>query len=162
MRRGLAVLILVATATVGSAGTANAQEVHHRKSTFAESFTLPAGSFCTFAVRISFSGADNTLIFGKLRRPDRVIIHEQFNATDVNLATGYRLTEDDHYVYNINNSTDRFKIAGVFWHLRSPEGKIVVVQAGQLLIDLRTGKLLKATPNFNPNSAKVLCPALRG
>jgi hypothetical protein len=48
------------------------------------------------------------------------------------------------------------------WHLRDPSGKLVVVQAGQLLFDINTGELLKATPNLNPSQAAVICPALGG
>jgi hypothetical protein len=31
-----------------------------------------------------------------------------------------------------------------------------------VLIDFNTGEILKATPNFNPSNAAVICPALGG
>jgi hypothetical protein len=46
--------------------------------------------------------------------------------------------------------------------LRTAAGKVVVVHAGQWVIDTNTGETVKITPNFNPDIAAVVCPALGG
>ena len=41
------------------------------------------------------------------------------------------------------------------------EGKLVVHQAGQLVIS-PAGEILKVTPDVNPDNAAVICPVLGG
>jgi hypothetical protein len=82
--------------------------------------------------------------------------------THTNLDTGYSLTEVDHFTAEFDDGTARYKQVGIFWHLRDPSGKLVVVQAGQSIFDTNTGELLKVTPNNNPDFAAVICPALGG
>jgi hypothetical protein len=50
----------------------------------------------------------------------------------------------------------------MFWALRDASGKLVVQQAGQLVFDTDTGEIVKITPQFNPDFAAVICPALGG
>ena len=61
-----------------------------------------------------------------------------------------------------NAGEDREKQVGLIWHLRDASGNLVVVGAGEALIDTSTGELLKFTPNFKPDFAAVICPALGG
>ena len=43
----------------------------------------------------------------------------------------------------------------------NPDGQLVVVQSGQLVIS-PTGEIIKVTPAVNPDNAAVICPALGG
>jgi hypothetical protein len=51
---------------------------------------------------------------------------------------------------------------GLVWHLRDPNGKIVVVQAGQELFDTNTGELIKVTPASTLMARQYSGPALGG
>ena len=91
-----------------------------------------------------------------------MVTQEKQEVTHVNLDTGYALSEIDHEVLVFDASAARFETIGLVWHLRNADGKIVVVQAGLMVIDTNTGELIKVTPHFNPNAAAVICPALGG
>src|SRR4029078_3597309 len=75
---------------------------------------------------------------------------------------GRTLREQDRQNFIVNPSTATVKTVGVFWHLRDAAGRMVVVQAGPLTLDLTTGELTKVTPNVDPDFAAVICPALGG
>jgi hypothetical protein len=127
----------------------------HVKSTFTDEVTFPAGTVCDFAYHGTVTGSDNAVIF-----PDRTIDHVELNVTHENLATGFTLTEIDHFTV-VTAADGQNKQVGIFWHLRNAEGKIVVVHAGQMVFSA-TGEVLKFTPNTNPDFAAVICPALGG
>jgi hypothetical protein len=106
----------------------------------------------------------NDIFLGDPNNPTMIIDHQtQFN-THINLDTGYTLTEVDHFTneYDLTGPAPRVRTVGIVWQLRDPSGKIRVVQAGQILIDLVTFEVLKVTPNFGPQGAAVICPALSG
>lgn len=65
-------------------------------------------------------------------------------------------------MFQFDAADARLKVVGLNWHLRTPDGKLVVVQAGQAVFDTNTGELLKITPALNPDGAAVICPALGG
>jgi hypothetical protein len=132
----------------------------HEKSSLAGSVTIPAGELCDFAYSESFSFADNAIVFGDPDDPDTVIIQVAQQVTHTNLDTGFTLTEVDHYV--IHEGPDQAKVVGIFWHLRDADGKIVLVQSGQLVVSLETGEIVEVTPAINPDFAAVICPALGG
>jgi hypothetical protein len=46
--------------------------------------------------------------------------------------------------------------------LRDADGKLVLIQAGQLVVNADTGEIVKLTPSINPDFAAVVCPALGG
>ena len=117
--------------------------------------TIPAGTFCDFALRNVGTGSDNLVI-----TPNNTIDHVHLNATHINLATGFTLTETDFFTV-LTAADGQTKLVGIFWHLRNTDGKIVLVQAGQMVFSA-TGELLKFTPNINPDSAAVICPAMGG
>jgi hypothetical protein len=128
---------------------------HHAKATFPFHHTFPAGQVCDFALRESATISENAITF-----PDRTIEHLKFQITHTNLVTGFKLTEIDHSTL-FTAADGQTKQVGIFWHLRNAQGKIVVVQAGQLVLSA-TGKVLKVTPGVNPDFAAVICPALGG
>jgi hypothetical protein len=127
----------------------------HVKSTFTDDETFPAGTVCDFDYHHIVTSTVNAVIF-----PDRTIFHIDANVTHENLATGFTLTETDHFTVVVA-ADGQNKQVGIFWHLRNADGKIVVVHAGQMVFSA-TGEVLKFTPNTNPDIAAVICPALGG
>lgn len=126
----------------------------HVKSPFTLDTGAPAGHFCDFTIHNVGTGTDNIVMF-----PDRTIDVIDLQITHINVDTGFTLTETDHFTeFTATNGPTRD--VGVFWHLRNADGKIVLVQAGQLVIS--AGKVLKFTPNTNPDTAAVICTALGG
>ena len=127
----------------------------HVKSTATFDFTVPADTFCDFALHNSGTISANAVIF-----PDKMIV--EYNLYDVheNAATGFTLTETDHFT-ETTAADGQVKDVGIFWHLRTADGTLVVVQAGQIVVSA-TGEVLKVTPSVNPNEAAVICPALGG
>ena len=62
----------------------------------------------------------------------------------------------------INDITGvRYRNVGLFWHLRDPSGKLVVVHAGTVWFD-SVFNVVKITPDAGGNLASVVCPALGG
>jgi hypothetical protein len=87
--------------------------------------------------------------------------HTESKTGGVPIVPGGTLSEVDHFTTEINAVRERIKQVGIFWHLRDPSGKLVVVQAGAFFFDTSTGEI-RVTPNFNPDFASVICPALGG
>jgi len=142
--------------------SASAAAPLHVKETFSGSFTFKKGELCDFRYVQSFTAVDNILIYGDPENPDKVITQETQYVTHTNVATGYSLSEQDHLVFTFTSADARFKQVGMFWALRDASGKLVVQQAGQLVFDTDTGEIVKVTPQFNPDFAAVICPALGG
>jgi hypothetical protein len=138
------------------------QPTHVVRQTFSNSFSAPAGTLCDFNYQLDVTVVDTVVAFGDPNNPERTVLIETEYNTHTNLDTGYTLSEVDQIVFQFDASDATFKEVGLFWHLRNADGKIVVVQAGQALFNTDTGELLKVTPNFNPDFAAVICPALGG
>jgi hypothetical protein len=120
---------------------------------FEDTFVVPAGELCDFEYSQAFSGTDVVTIF-----EDRVQVQETLTVAHTNVDTGYTLTENDRLFFTFGVGSE--KDVGLFWHLRDPSGKMVVVQAGQIRFD--ESGLVSVTPNLNPDFAAVICPALGG
>ena len=154
VRRLLLALALGLLATGYLAPAAMAAPPERFTETFEGTNSIPEGQLCDFDYAQVFSGTDHVTIFSD----GSVQVHEHLTVAHTNVDTGYTLTEND--VIFLSFGADSEKDVGVFWHLRDPDGKMVVVQAGQLRFDA-TG-LIKFTPNINPDFAAVICPALGG
>jgi hypothetical protein len=150
-------LIVALGATAGTAGTA-AKPTHILKESFSDSFSAPAGTLCDFNFSQSFTIVDTGVFFDD----ESFVISETAYVTNTNVDTGYALTEVVHNTLHLDTSKGTFKQAGLFVQLRDASGKLVVVQAGQLVFNIETGELLKVTPAVNPDFAGVICPALGG
>lgn len=154
---------VVLTALVLSATAAWADPpTHFKKVTFSDTFSAPAGQLCDFDYFQSFTGVQSLEVFGDPDNPTNVVSHLTIQVSHTNLATGYTLTEVDRMNNTIDSATNVGKTVGIFWHLRDPTGKLIVVQAGQALFDATTGEFLKLTPAITPDFAAVICPALGG
>ena len=115
---------------------------------------LPAGAFCDFTYGEAATVSLNAIIFANSETD-----HIAFTDTHTNLDTGFSLTETGDFT--VFTAAGQTKTVGIFWHLRNADGKLVVVQAGQLVISA-AGEIVKVTPDVNPDSAAVICPALGG
>ncbi|HSC51965.1 MAG TPA: hypothetical protein VLD16_17015 [Gaiellaceae bacterium] len=147
-------LLIVA---LGATATSAAQPTHILKQTFSDSFSAPAGELCDFNFSQSFTIVDTGVFFD-----DSFVLSETAYVTNTNVDSGYTLTEVVHYTLQLDASNGRIRQAGLLVHFRDASGKLVVVQAGQLVFDTETGELLKVTPAVNPDFASVICPALGG
>jgi hypothetical protein len=149
----VATVLGVLTPAAGSTA-AWADGPQHVKSTFSFENTQPAGAFCTFSYGEAATVSLNAIIFA-----GRETDHIAFTDTHTNLDTGFSLTETGDFT--VFTAAGQTKTAGIFWHLRNADGKLVVHQAGQLVIS-PAGEILKVTPDVNPDNAAVICPALGG
>jgi len=146
----LAVLSPAAASTAAWAGGPQ-----HVKTTFPfNPPPLPAGAFCDFTYGAAATVTLDAIIFAGTETD-----HIAFTDTHTNLDTGFSLTETGDFT--VFTTAGQAKTVGIFWHLRNADGKLVVVQAGQLVISA-AGAILKVTPDVTPDSAAVICPALGG
>jgi hypothetical protein len=161
MRRHFLRLLLVLAIFGLSATSALAEPVHERTTTEPETITFPAGELCDFDYQITQWFVEDTVSFydesGTLVR---LIEYVESHVTHTNLDTGFSLSEVDHFAFEFEPSKGLVE-QGVFWHLRTEDGKLVLVQAGRAVFDSEFN-LVKVTPNFNPDFAAVICPALGG
>lgn len=134
----------------------------HEKFSFSGVETSAAGELCNFAYSQSGTVTGNAIVFGDPDDADKVINHVEIQVTHTNLDTGFALTEIDHYVITFDAADAQGKLTGNLWHLRDVDGKIVLVASGQVLVDDRTGEIVKVTPALNPDFAAVICPLLGG
>jgi len=159
MRRlALIITFCLPIVALGATAAAAAPPSHIHKQTFSDSVSVPAGGLCDFNFSQSFTIVDTGVFFAN----ENFVIAETAYVTNTNDDTGYTLSEVVHYVLKLNASDGQIKQAGLIVHLRDASGKLVVVQAGQLVIDTETGELLKVTPAVNPDFAGLICPALGG
>ena len=152
VRRLLLALALGALVIGALAPVASAAKPEHFTETFEDEFVVPAGETCDFDYLQSFTGRDIVTIF-----ENRVQVQEMITITHANLDTGYTLTEV--LSYNLTFYEDSDRTVGLIWHLRDADGKMQVVQAGQLIFD-ENG--VTHTPGINPTFEEVICPALGG
>jgi hypothetical protein len=152
VRRLLLALALGALVIGALAPVASAAQPEHFTETFEDDFVFAAGEVCDFEYRQSYTGRDIVTSFD-----DRVQVHEMITITHSNLDTGYTLTEV--LSYNITFYEDSDRTVGILWHLRDADGKMQVVQAGQLIFD-ENG--VTHTPGINPSFREVVCTALGG
>jgi hypothetical protein len=144
---------VLAPATGSTAAWADGPQ--HVKTTFPfDPPPLPPGAFCNFTYGEAATVSLNAIIFA-----DRETDHIAFTDTHTNLDTGFALTETGDFT--VFTTAGQTKTVGIFWHLRNADGKLVVVQAGQVVISA-AGEILKVTPDVNPDNAAVICPALGG
>ncbi len=154
------IVLGVATAALALPATASAAPPSHTVSSSTSDTVYPAGTYCDFTIERVVAAQVQTLIFldnqGNFVRAQ---LHVAFTVTHKNLDTGYTLTESG--VNNVTVTDTTAKIVGVFWHLRDAQGKLVLVQAGQLVVDVNNN-VIKVTPSVDPAFIPVECAALGG
>jgi hypothetical protein len=145
------------------AAAANAAKPQQFKDTFSATFVVPAGERCDFDYQISFTLRFHDIVFGDLENPDRVISHTVADVSHTNLDTGYTLTEVDVGTFFLTASKNEGKLVGIQWKLRTPEGKLVFVQVGQVRFALDSEEPIKITPHLLPEDvAPIVCGLLGG
>jgi hypothetical protein len=77
-------------------------------------------------------------------------------------ATGFELVEVLHHTTDLDVASGVVRLTGNSWHLRTTNGKIVLVLSGLEIFDRATGEVLRATPQVGRGFEKVICPALGG
>jgi hypothetical protein len=127
----------------------------HVKSTFTFENPQPPGAFCDFNYGEVATVSLDAIIYAGTETD-----HIAATVLHTNLDTGFSLTEVDHFTV-FTAADGQTKSVGIFWHLRNADGQLVVVQAGQVVIS-PAGEIVKVTPDLNPDSAAVICPALGG
>jgi hypothetical protein len=151
---GGTVLGVLAPAAGSTAAWADGPQ--HVKSTFTFENPQPPGAFCDFNYGEVAKVSLDAIIFPDGTETDHIdalVIH-------TNLDTNFVLTEVDHFTV-FTAADGQTKTVGIIWHLRTADGKLVVVQSGQLVIS-PTGEIIKVTPAVDPSTAAVICPALGG
>jgi len=150
-----AVLAIAALAASGaSAGTDT-----HASVTFTITFNAPAGTLCNF----NYKAISTQTI--KLEVINESVIIENWAQvnTHMNLDTGYTYTETDHWSQKRDYNTGFVPVVeGLVWHLRDPDGKLVLVKAGHVVFDPITGEVIQITPHTTADFAPIVCPALGG
>lgn len=147
--------VLAVLTPVAGSTAAWADGPRYVTSTTTSDTVFPAGTICDFDFHNVVTITDSTAIF-----PDKIIDHFVDQATDTNLATGFTLTDTDHFTLT-TTADGQLESAGLIFHLRTTDGKLIVNQAG-LLVFSATGDVLKVTPGINPDDRAVLCTALGG
>ena len=127
----------------------------HVKTTFTIENPQPPGALCDFNYGEVATVSLDAIIFAGTETD-----HIAATVIHTNLDTGFSLTEVDQFTV-FTAADGQTKIVGILWHLRNADGKLVVVQSGQLVIS-PTGEIVKVTPALNPDTAAVICPALGG
>jgi len=88
-------------------------------------------------------------------------VQEKLSVTETNLGTGVSLSESDSYHLEGNYLDGSSKQAGVFTKLRDADGKLIAVQAGEVVLS-PDFDIVKITPNASQDFAGIVCPALGG
>jgi len=151
------VLVLALTGCALSlTAVASASAPTKTTTTDSETFDFPAGTLCDFHYQQEFSEVVTQTVFSDGR------VHTRFDTSVVhtNLDSGYTLTEEDHYSF-LDLTDVRYRNVGLFWHLRDPSGKLVLVHAGTVWFD-SLFNVIKITPNAGGDLPSVVCPALGG
>jgi hypothetical protein len=161
MRR-LLVVIAAMTFAATVVSTAHAKGPTHFRDTFSGSSVSPAGDRCDFDYRVSFRIVIHDIVFGNVEDPRRLISHATAFVTHTNLETGYALTEVDRTNQIVDFRRGGGKTVGIIWKLRTPEGKLVFTQMGQIRFTLE-GEVVKITPHMLPEDVlPIVCGLLGG
>lgn len=164
-RRLKAVVFVVAALMFGLAATsASAAGPVHDVLTSSGSFSAPAGTICDFNYESpEFETTINQLRFfdengvlvRRLRTIEERIVHR-------NADTGFELVETVHYGTDLDVVAGVVRVSGNSWHLRTADGKLVLVLSGFELLVRATGEVIRATPMVGQGFENVICPALGG
>jgi hypothetical protein len=155
----LAASVAVAVLLALTAGTARADQASHFKFTFSGENLYPAGTLCDFTLDDTFT-VDLNGAFVPVSGLNPLEVTQY--VTHTNLDTGYSLSEVDHFQSLAVINSGQGMTAGIYWHLRDPSGKTVLVKAGEVTFD-QTG-VTRFTPNSGADQtyAQIICPALGG
>lgn len=125
--------------------------------------SVPAGSLCDFAYEFEFESTINRVRFfdenGALVRRIQTVEERLVHR---NGETGFELVEVVHYTTDLDVAAGVVRLSGNSWHLRTTDGKIVLVLSGLEEFVRATGEVIRATPQVGRGFENVICPALGG
>jgi hypothetical protein len=157
------VLIVVASAFGVGVSKALADQPLHEVITGSGSGSAPAGALCDFAYEFEFETTinrkrffdENGVLVRRLQTVEEQIVHR-------NAETGFELVEVVHYTTDLDVASGIVRLSGNSWHLRTTDGKIVLVLSGLEQFVRATGEVIRATPQVGKGFENVICPALGG
>lgn len=114
----------------------------------------PAGTTCDFHLSETVTGTDVITEFS-----DRFVIKETVTIAQTNVDTGYTLTDNDVTIYTFYPDGS-LKAVGIAFHTRDASGKIVLVQAGQLIFG-PDGDITHSA-GIDPDFNATICTMLGG
>jgi hypothetical protein len=175
MRRTILSVTTVALALVFVASPASGSVPVHER--FEVSGTFDPGSsdpelnpygvpdMCTFDYVQSWDGIANVTTWGDPASFDKQIWNGPIVVTHTNATDGVVLTEKASYTVILEDFNGEYPAtdteAGLYWHLRDADGKVVVVKAGRIAWDNVEGTVTY-TPNTSVDFWALVCPALGG
>jgi hypothetical protein len=156
-------LLLVATAFGLGASAALAADPVHEIFSVSGSGGAPAGEICDFTYEFEFEATinrkrffdENGNLVRRLQSTEERLVHR-------NAETGYELVEVVHYTTDLDVASGVVQLSGNSWHLRTTDGKIVLVLSGLEESIRATGEVIRATPQVGRGFENVICPALGG
>jgi hypothetical protein len=147
---GVTAMLLAALTFVGAAGADQPETGTFPIGTHA---TFPAGSFCSFAVRVDTDGTGRFSIYDN---PLRNIQHYEEQGTIT--ANGKTLLVNDHWNVtttppsNPNEELGVFTQRGAPFHIQAPGGGIVLLDAGYLVTLFPSGTVVVSQVDFRSRS----------
>jgi hypothetical protein len=157
-------VVALVIAVLGPASAASAKPTR-QTDTFSFAARHPAGEICDFALRDTVT-LTITILTLTDSSGDAVleVEHGTGTITHTNVSTGYTLTETAplNSVRWLDSNTG--STMGVQWHLRDPDGKLVLTVAGRLKYTLDPFDILSITPRVERylDYAETICPLLGG
>src|SRR5579864_1319151 len=154
------IILGLATTALALPATANAAAPTRTVSSSMSDTVYPAGTYCDFTIeRVVAAQVAKLVFFDNHGNFLRAELHAAFTVTHKNFYTSYTLTESGVNDVTVTGTTT--KIVGLFWHLRDAQGKLVLVRAGQLVVDV-SNNVIKVTPSVDPAFVSAECQALGG
>ncbi len=160
----IAPILALFVAVLGAAPASGGQPTR-QTDTISFAARHPAGEICDFPLRDTVTLTITVLTLSD-SSGDAVleVEHGTGTITHTNLSTGYTLTEKAplNSVRWLDSNTG--STMGVQWHLRNPDGKIVLTVAGRLTYTFDPFDVLSITPRVERylDYAETLCPLLGG
>lgn len=162
-RTSMVVGFALMIASLPAAARAQARQDFKKMPILGSYAEFEAGEICDFrqsieslggsVIRIRFYDADGNKI--------RAVLIGDETIRHTNLETGYAIVEELHGALHRDFVTGEETRTGLFWHDRSPDGKLVLAGAGRYTVDLETGELVEWTPNALLEEG-AYCAALAG
>jgi hypothetical protein len=156
-------LLCIPSAVALSASAALAAKPVHETITSSGSGSAPAGEICDFTYEFEFEATvrrtsffdENGVLVRRIQTTEERLLHR-------NADTGFELTEVVHYTTDLDVASGVVRLTGNFWHLRTADGRIVLVLSGLEQFVRATGEVIRATPRVGRGFENVICPALGG
>jgi hypothetical protein len=159
----LLIVLLTLLAAAVTAAPAAARTVEHEPFSFPIEDTID--DLCAFPVQLSGQSSGHVQVF----RDDagnfvKVILH--FSNTFTLSANGRSVTGKEHYNefdvgFDGGGAPSQVITAGLFTHIRLPDQRTVVVEAGRVVEDVATHSLVfEAGTPFTTGDIAALCAAL--